>query len=134
MLTNGVEPVYIELSYSSPINDLEMIPAIDGELYITDENQIETPLIESEPGTYIAMDSSFRGHIGSSYQLHINMPNGKKYLSEVCRLATPSLLILFMALKKGIRPKIPIKRYLEFSTISTIILLTLTIHVIIYGD
>ena len=90
MLTNGVEPVYIELSYSSPINDLEMIPAIDGELYITDENQIETPLIESEPGTYIAMDSSFRGHIGSSYQLHINMPNGKKYLSEVCRLATPS--------------------------------------------
>ena len=100
MLTNGIVPIYIELSYSSPINDLEIIPACDGELYITDENQIEIPIIESEPGTYIAMDSSFRGQIGSSYQLHINMPNGKKYLSDVCRLTTSSPIDSVYGLKE----------------------------------
>lgn len=90
LLTNGNEPVFIQLSYSSSINKQEMIPASGGELYITDDDQAETLLIETEPGLYIASDSSFRGQVGSSYQLHISMPNGRNYISDVCSLATPS--------------------------------------------
>jgi hypothetical protein len=58
----------------------------DGELFVTDENQVKTFLHETKPGSYAAADSSFRGKVGSSYQLHINLPNGKSYLSDVCRL------------------------------------------------
>jgi len=90
MLTNGINPINVKLSFSSPVNDKEIIPTTNCELYITDENQIETHLIETEPGTYIAYDSSFRGQIGSSYQLYINLPNGKKYESDICFLKSPS--------------------------------------------
>lgn len=100
MLTNGIDPVYIKLSYSSPINDQKLIPACGGKLYITDENQMEISLFESEPGTYKTMDSIFRGQVGNSYQLHINMPDGKKYLSEICRLTTPSPIDSVYGLKE----------------------------------
>ncbi len=90
LLTNGADPVLVRLSYSSPITSREILPASGAELYITDEYQLETQLTEMEPGNYIVTDSTFRGEIGNSYQLHIQLPNGQNYISDICSLSAPS--------------------------------------------
>lgn len=90
LLTNGNDTITVKLSTTSSINDIEYIPISGSEVYITDENQWETHLSETEPGTYIVLDSSFSGQVGSSYQLHVNLPNGKNYISDTCILLPPS--------------------------------------------
>ena len=86
LLTNGNEPVLVKLSVASPVNDKQFIPQSDGKLYITDENGIITQLSETEPGTCKASDNFFCGQAGKTYQLHITLPNGQSYNSDVCRL------------------------------------------------
>ena len=90
LLTNGDDPVVVKLSVSSSLNNQELIPVRDGELYITDENQVITPLTETEPGTYQMSDSPFHGQVGKTYQLHINLPDGQQYISDICSLPDPS--------------------------------------------
>ena len=91
LLTNSSDPIVVRLSISSLVNDEKFIPVSNGELFITDENQvIAQHLLETGPGTYQAMDTSFRGQVGKAYQLHINLPNGQSYISDVCRLKAPS--------------------------------------------
>ncbi len=90
LLTNGDDPVKVSLSLTSSINDIEFIPLVGAEVYITDENQGETSLTETESGTYLVLDSSFSGHIGNSYQLHVVLPDGRNYISDTCRLLPPS--------------------------------------------
>ncbi len=90
LLTNNNEPTIVKLSFSSSINDGELIPLGGAELYITNEIDVLTPLTETESGTYQVMDSSFRGHVGSSYQLHVQLPNGQMYESDICQLIEPS--------------------------------------------
>lgn len=90
LLTNGDDPVVVKLSLTSSINNIEFIPLSGAEVYITDENQIETSLTETETGTYLVLDSSFSGHVGISYHLHINLPDGRNYISDTCRLLPPS--------------------------------------------
>lgn len=90
LLTNGSDQVVVNLSISSPIYKDEFIPLSNGELYITDENQAITDLVEMEPGIYQVTDSSFRGQVGNKYQLHISLPNGQNYISDVSSLPTPS--------------------------------------------
>jgi len=91
-LTNGSEPALVQLSFSSQINMQELIPAIGAELTITSETQLEIPFVETEPGIYKASDTSFHGEIGSSYQLHIKLPNGKSYESDFCTMPHTSSL------------------------------------------
>lgn len=90
VLTNDSDPVSVKLSVSSSVNGEQFIPLSGGELYITDENQQVTMLSETETGTYQAVDTSFRGQAGNSYQLHINLPNGRSYISDVCSLKAQS--------------------------------------------
>ena len=90
LLTNGIEPGIVRLSFSSHLNNEIIIPASGAEVYFTDENQTTTTLIETEPGTYLVSDSSFRGQVGKTYQLNVNMPDGENYRSEYCRLQNPS--------------------------------------------
>ncbi len=90
LLTNGNDPVIVRLSVSSAINNGALIPLTGGELYITDENHEEISLTEIEPGTYQVEDESFSGEVGSSYQLHISLPNGQNYVSDICSLSAPS--------------------------------------------
>lgn len=90
LLTNGNDPVIVKLATSSPINENVLNPLSGGELHITDENLTETPFIETEPGTYQVMDSSFRGKIGSDYKLHIYLADGRNYESDICHLSPPS--------------------------------------------
>ena len=90
LLTNSEEPTIVRLSISSSINNGELIPLSGAELYITDEVHRETPLTETESGTYQVLDSAFRGQVGSSYQLHVQLPNGQNYVSDICQLIEPS--------------------------------------------
>lgn len=86
LLTNGDEQCVVRLSYSSSVNHDELMPITGGKLYIIDEEEVETPLTETDAGTYKIMDSSFNTQIGNSYQLHITLLNGKKYVSDICRM------------------------------------------------
>ena len=90
LLTNGADTTIINLSMSSSVNSDELIPVAGGEMYVIDENQSEVYLTETKPGIYKVLDDSFSGHVGSSYQLHITLPNGKKYVSDICRMPEPS--------------------------------------------
>lgn len=90
LLTNGDEPVVVRLSVSSPINNEALIPISGCKLYIIDEDELEIPLTEIESGIYQVLDISFKGQIGSSYQLYISLPNGQDYVSDICHLLAPS--------------------------------------------
>lgn len=90
LLTNGDDPIIVRLSISSSINDGELLPVEGGELYITDQDQMEMPLTEMGSGIYQVLDSSFHGQVGGSYQLHISLPNGRNYVSDICHLEEPS--------------------------------------------
>ena len=90
MLTNGNDTISVRLSTTSSINDIEYVPLSGADVFITDENQNETLFTETETGNYLILDSSFSGQIGSSYQLHIILPNGKSYISDNCKILPPS--------------------------------------------
>lgn len=90
LLTDSNDPAIVKLSISSPLYDEELIPLSNGDLYISDENQTNIPLSETEPGIYKVIDSSFQGQVGKTYQLHINLPDGRSYISDTCRLPEPS--------------------------------------------
>ncbi len=92
LLTNGENPVMVKLSVSSPVYDRKYIPLPNAEVYLTDLEQSIVLLSETEPGTYGAANASFRGQVGNVYQLHILLPNGKKYISDEC-LMKPSVSI-----------------------------------------
>jgi len=90
LITDGNEPATVELSVSSPLYNEEFIPVSNAELYITDQNQTIITLTETEPGIYQVIDNTFRGQVGNIYQLHINLPDGRKYISDTCSLPEPS--------------------------------------------
>ncbi len=90
LLTNGNDTTIVKLSMSSPVNNEEFNPLSGAELYITDNNQTQTYFTETEPGAYKILDNTFIGNVGSSYQLHILLPNGKKYRSDICVMKPPA--------------------------------------------
>jgi len=89
LLTNSSDEVVVRLSYSSPLYDEILKPLNDAEVFFTDENGIIAFLFEEAPGIYKAIDSSFCGQVGISYQLHINPPGGKQYVSDICQIPPP---------------------------------------------
>ena len=90
LVTNGSESVVIRLYNSSPVNNPEIIPHTNAEIYLTNENQFLIPLYEADDGIYKTEDESFRAEIGESYQLHITTDKGKKYISDICKMNSPS--------------------------------------------
>lgn len=92
LLTNNSKQIAVKLSRTSRVDSDILNPVTNGELYFTDDDEIITHLTETEPGTYLAVDSTFQGHIGKEYQLHIILSNGKKYISDVCKLPVPVLI------------------------------------------
>jgi len=90
LLTNNSNQVVVKLSRSSPVDSDILKPLSNGELFFTDEDEIVTHLTETEPGTYLTVDSSFHGLVGKEYQLHIKLPNGENYISDVCKLPVPT--------------------------------------------
>ena len=90
LLTNIKEQTKVSLSYSSSVNQGQLSPLSNGNVYITDDNQVEFSFIESEPGVYIPADKSFKGVEGASYQLFVELQGGSSYMSEICTLLEPA--------------------------------------------
>lgn len=92
LLTNGEDPVSVKLSVASTVYEKALIPLSGAELHISDQDGEVIMLAEKEPGTYKAADSLFTGVSGNSYQLHIALPDGRRYVSDPCMLR-PSIPI-----------------------------------------
>lgn len=90
LLTNNSNQVVVKLSLSSPVDSDIITPVSNGELHFTDQDEVVSLLTETDPGIYRPVDSSFQGYVGKEYQLHIKLPNGKKYISDVCKLPVPT--------------------------------------------
>lgn len=86
LLTNGDDPLEVKLSIASSVYEKIYIPLPGAEIRITDQNGEVILLAESDPGVYVAADSMFRGVSGNTYQLHITLPDGRRYVSDECLL------------------------------------------------
>jgi len=86
ILSNVTESTIVRLSISSPLTEEDFMPLSGASLNISDQNNVEIPLIETEPGLYHVLDNSFCGEIGNSYQLRISLPDGRSYESDLCIL------------------------------------------------
>ncbi len=81
-ITNQAGPHQVALRYSSTTLDGFESPAISGaQVTITNQEGQEIILTEAEPGVYYS-DESIRGQAGDTYQLHITLPDGKRYASQ----------------------------------------------------
>jgi len=89
-LTDGDDPVIVKLSFSNSINSDELLPVMDAEVYITEDNATTILLSETRAGVYQIMDSTYCGKVGSSYRLYIQLVSGKKYESNSCLMMPPS--------------------------------------------
>ena len=90
LVTNGVDTTVVSLSISTSINDSKLLPLSGAQVYISDQDNVMSQLIEMEIGSYKIPASEFIGKVGDSYQLHINHPNGNKYVSDISTLLEPS--------------------------------------------
>lgn len=90
LLTNGDDPCKVNLSLSNSITSDELIPVSGGILYLSNEEMEDVLLTETDPGVYQIIDSAFSGKVGTSYQLHIELPNGNVYESDMCKMEPPT--------------------------------------------
>ncbi len=82
LMTNAEEPYSVKLSYTSPSLKTYDGEAVTGaEVYITDQEDRRADLFSVGDGTYLTDPGSFRGQVGSTYRLHVILPDGKTYVS-----------------------------------------------------
>jgi hypothetical protein len=88
LITNEVPPYTVKLSYTSPYNSLiygqNEVP-LNGAVVSIAELGGRTVILDQDPLTplYFWMrDSTFQGKPGKSYQLRVQLADGKTYLSE----------------------------------------------------
>lgn len=81
-LTNNSNTIELRLSYSSRINNNDFIPATDAKVYLLENDIEEITLYETQPGIYKPIDSLFAGSFNNTYQLFIDMPDGRHYNSD----------------------------------------------------
>lgn len=94
-LSNQASAQRVLISYSSPsisIN-VENKPVIKASVFITDDKGGRENLTEIVDGIY-ETTANYKGIVGNTYILHINLPNGKKYES------TPEKMIPVPAIDK----------------------------------
>ena len=82
LMTNAEKPYSVKLTYTSPSLKTYEGDALTGaEVYITDEEGTRADLFETGGGEYLTDPSTFRGQVGSTYQLHVVSPDGRAYVS-----------------------------------------------------
>jgi Domain of unknown function (DUF4249) len=92
-LSNQNGPHRVVLSYSSPnikIN-VEDTPIKNAVVFIKDDKNQTESLTEISDGIY-ETSSAYKGIIGNTYTLNINLPNGKKYRSSPEKLYGATLI------------------------------------------
>ena len=81
----------------------DKIPVVTGAtVVLADENGNTEQLLEEEPGVYLT-SAAFRGIVGQTYSLFINLPNGKKYTSTPEKLVpVPNIDSLYYEVERRI--------------------------------
>ena len=83
-VTDAAGPYRVTLTYTSPtLEAFEGEKLTGAEVYLTDQEDNRTELTENEeaPGTYATDSATFRGEVGSTYQVHIITTSGRTYAS-----------------------------------------------------
>ncbi len=82
LITNQKDVYKVRLSYASPTLNSYEDTEISGAQVSISNNQDQTwALWESEAGVYQTDSCEWQGKVGSTYQLHIITPDGKRYAS-----------------------------------------------------
>tara|TARA_B110000046_G_scaffold214_1_gene297 strand:- start:1628 stop:2764 length:1137 start_codon:yes stop_codon:yes gene_type:complete len=89
IVSNQPGPYVVNLSLSSPIDEIKYRPLSDCEVYIEDEYSNSYSLQEIESGTYKSDNSAFVGVVGQSYRLIVQIPDGETYESDWERILKP---------------------------------------------
>ena len=89
MITDSDPPYTVKLSLSSNVDDPQYIALSGFEVKIMDDLGNIEILSEQEAGTYITSSDGVQGVIGRSYQLILQSPDGKTYLSDFEKLNNP---------------------------------------------
>jgi hypothetical protein len=86
LVTNEKSPYIIQLART--INEVGVIPekVSDADVFLTDEEGIETHFQNCGDGSYKTDSTVFVGVVGKKYTLHILTSNGKEYMSESCAI------------------------------------------------
>lgn len=90
MLTNYTDQVYVNLSYSMNLYDEVLEPVTGCNVYVVENDENTVSFIEMDEGRYKPVEISFKGTVGKTYQLFVELPSGRKYESEVCIMLAPS--------------------------------------------
>jgi hypothetical protein len=80
----------VVISRTSPISNQEFVPESNAQVYIKDGHGVITTLTESQSGHYLT--PTFKGLIGTTYQLFITTQSGRQVTSdEVTLMDTPEI-------------------------------------------
>jgi hypothetical protein len=98
LITNENRSHMIKLSYSKQKNDSVIQRITDAKVILTDDEGNVSYLLNCGNGAYKTDSLAFTGSIGSAYQLHIEMPDGRKYTSALCTmLPVPNIDSVYFA-------------------------------------
>lgn len=90
LITNLADAYTVRLTYSEPYNnDSLTLPVTKATVYITDDLGNHFDLQYTTQGNYVSDKNTFQGKIGSTYTLHIQTPDGKKYESQPEKMLAP---------------------------------------------
>jgi len=78
-----------EIRLSRTYNHADSIPELvdDAVVFITDDNGVKNPALNTGNGLYKTDSTLFRGIAGRKYTLHIILPDGTEYASDECSLS-----------------------------------------------
>lgn len=86
-ITNEDRPHDVTLTTTAAyFDDADPAPVVGANVFLRDDQGMETLLEETNPGIYTYPDS---GIVGRSYQLEITLDNGERYLSSFEKLYEP---------------------------------------------
>lgn len=71
----------VSLSWALNYNDEQQEFINDGRVYITDNLNDTSWLLETSSGNYTTLSESSRGQRGKTYILHVNLPDGSNFIS-----------------------------------------------------
>lgn len=102
-ITNEPGPYTVRISRSFAIGNFNNLLVEGAEVTITDQNGNQVLLTEQSPGKYQTKPSDLIGREGSTYILHIQLPDGTEYESLPETLhPTPPIDSIHYELKEGV--------------------------------
>ena len=90
IISNEPGPYMVKLSFSSRVDNIQVIPVSGATVIIMDDQKVSETLTETVPGTYLTSPDGIQGEMGRSYKINIVTSDGKIYESEFEKISTPT--------------------------------------------